>query len=86
MLLSFSQELIITGITFRDGAHDPVFGEGAVFGLVVDGDTRADQNLTFNYSQSRHLNSVITTLLTPTHSDFWIGALTVTLTVVPLSP
>ena len=86
LLLNFSQEVIITGITFRDGAHNPVFGEGAVFGLVIDGDTKADQNLTFNYSQSWQGTSFEFSNNNATDADpfrFYVSALTVTAVPVP---
>jgi hypothetical protein len=86
LLLTFSQEVIITGITFRNGEHNPVFGEGAVFGLVVDGDTKADQILEFSYSQSWQGTSF--EFINDNASDtdpfrFYMSALTVTAVPVP---
>ena len=86
LMLTFSQEVIITGITFRDGAHNPVFGEGAVFGLVVDGDNKADQDLTFNYTQSWQGTSFEFSNDNASATDpyrFYMSALTVTAVPVP---
>lgn len=86
LLLTFDQEVIITGITFRDGAHNPVFGEGAVFGLVVDGDTKVDQDLTFSYTQSWQGTSFEFSNSNDSDTDpyrFYMSALTVTAVPVP---
>jgi len=86
LLLNFSQEVIITDITFRDGAHNPVFGEAAVFGLVVDGDTKADQNLTFNYNHGWQGTSFEFSNNNASDTDpfrFYMSALTVTAVPVP---
>ena len=87
LLLTFSQEVIITGITFRDGAHNPVFGQGAVFGLVVDGDTKADQDLVFNYNQSWQGTSFEFINNNASDTDpFRFYMSTLTATVVPVPP
>jgi hypothetical protein len=86
LLLNFDQEVIITGITFRNGEHNPVFGADAVFGLVVDGDIKADQNLTFNYNQSWQGTSFEFSNFNASDTDpyrFYMSALTVTAVPVP---
>jgi hypothetical protein len=89
LLLTFSQEVSITGIRFRNGEHKPVFDEGAVFGLIVDGDTKADQSLEFSYSQSWQGTSFGFTDDNASDTDlfrFYMSALTVTAVPVPPPP
>ena len=52
LFLVFDQEVTITGITFRNGEHNPTFASDAVFGLVVDGDDKGNQPLTNLYTDS----------------------------------